>query len=314
VAELGVDDARRRIAVLLMAYGTPGSPADIEAYYTDIRRGRPPTAEQLAELVGRYEAIGGVSPLAQRTVAQRDALQRALDDLAPGTYIVAIGLKHADPKIEVTIGELADSGVERVVALVMAPHYSAASVGEYVERARVAAAARGIDVTALESWATEPAFVEFLAADVRRRLSAMPSNTTTLFTAHSLPERVVAGGDPYADELHATADAVASAAGLRDRSRWAIAWQSAGRTPEPWIGPDILTVIDDLAASEATDGVLVCACGFVADHLEVLYDLDIEARRQAESRGLVFDRTTCVNDDPTVITALAARVHELASR
>jgi ferrochelatase len=302
-----------RIAVLVMAYGTPRSPDEIETYYTDIRRGRPPTAHQLADLTGRYEAIGGVSPLAQRTVSQRDTLQRSLDQLAPGTYLVAIGLKHAAPKIETTIDELADLGVERIVAVVMAPHYSEGSVGEYLERARAAARRRGIDVGVLESWAIEPAFVEFLAADVRRRLTAMPPNTTTLFTAHSLPERIIAGGDRYPDELRATADAVAAAAGLGDSS-WSIAWQSAGRTPEPWIGPDILAVIDDLAASEAVDGVLVCACGFVADHLEVLYDLDIEARRRAESGGLVFDRTACVNDDATVIDALAARVHELASR
>jgi ferrochelatase len=304
----------RRTAVLLMAYGTPGSPADIEPYYTDIRRGRPPSTEQLADLVRRYEAIGGVSPLAQRTVAQRDALQRSLDRVAPATYTVAIGLKHAEPKIEATIDALAGQGVERIVAVVMAPHYSAGSVGQYLERTRAAAEPRGIDVVALESWATEPAFVEFLAADVQRRLASMPSNTKTLFTAHSLPARVVAGGDPYLDELQATADAVASAAGLGEWSQWAVAWQSAGRTPEPWIGPDILAVIDDLGASEAADGVLVCACGFVADHLEVLYDLDVEARQRAESHGLVFERTACVNDDPGVIAALAARTHELASR
>jgi ferrochelatase len=314
VVDVTVPDLSGRIAVLLMAYGTPSSPDEIEPYYTDVRRGRPPTAEQLADLVRRYEAIGGVSPLAQRTVSQRDALQRSLDALAPDTYFVAIGLKHAEPKIETTIDELAGLGAERIVAVVMAPHYSAGSVGQYLDRTRAAARPRGIEVVALESWATEPAFVEFLAADVRRRLSSMPPNTKTLFTAHSLPARIIAAGDPYPDELNATADAVASAAGLGEWSQWAIAWQSAGRTPEPWIGPDILAVIDDLAASEAADGVLVCACGFVADHLEVLYDLDIEARRRAESHGLVFDRTTCVNDEPSVIDALAARTHELASR
>jgi ferrochelatase len=187
-------------------------------------------------------------------------------------------------------------------------------VGQYLERTRAAAGPHGIDVVALESWATEPAFVDFLAADVRRRLSSMPPNTKTLFTAHSLPTRIIASGDPYPDELNATAAAVAAAAGLGESSPWSIAWQSAGRTPEPWIGPDILAVIDDLAASEAADGVLVCACGFVADHLEVLYDLDIEARQRAESHGLVFDRTACVNDDPVVIGALAARTHDLARR
>jgi ferrochelatase len=314
VVDVSLVDVSGRIAVLLMAYGTPRSPDEIEPYYTDIRRGRPPTTEQLADLVGRYEAIGGVSPLAERTVSQRDALQRSLDALAPATYTVAIGLKHAEPKIETTIDELAGRGVERIVAVVMAPHYSAASVGQYLDRTRAAAQPHGIAVVALQSWATEPAFVDFLATEVRRRLASMPPNTKTLFTAHSLPARIIAAGDPYPDELNATADAVASAAGLGEWSRWAIAWQSAGRTPEPWIGPDILAVIDDLAGSEAADGVLVCACGFVADHLEVLYDLDIEARRRAESHGLVFDRTSCVNDDPVVIDALAARAHELASR
>ena len=151
-------DVTSSIGVVTMAYGTPRTPDEILPYYTDIRRGRPPTAEQLAELVGRYEAIGGVSPLAQRTVAQRDALQRALDDLAPDTYTVAIGLKHADPKIETTIDELAGQGVERIVAVVMAPHFSAGSVGQYLERTREAARPRGI-------------------ADRRRRTSAARNST-----------------------------------------------------------------------------------------------------------------------------------------
>ena len=210
-----------------MAYGTPRSPGEIEPYYTDIRRGRPPTDEQLADLVRRYEAIGGVSPLAQRTVAQRDALQRALDALAPDTYTVAIGLKHADPKIETTVEELAVTGIERIVAVVMAPHYSAGSVGQYLERTRAAAAPHDIDVVAIESWATEPAFVDFLAADVRRRLTSMPSNTKTLFTAHSLPARIIAGGDPYPDELNATAAAVA----VGRRSRRDVGDRVAERRP-----------------------------------------------------------------------------------
>jgi ferrochelatase len=130
-----------------------------------------------------------------------------------------------------------------------------------------------------------------------------------LFTAHSLPERIIAGGDPYPDELRSTAEAVAGALGLRETSDWQLAWQSAGRTPEPWIGPDILDVIDRLdPAADGVDGVIVCACGFVADHLEVLYDLDIAAAERAARRGIRFDRTACVNDDPAVIGALADRV------
>lgn len=301
------------IGVLLMAYGTPRHPDEIEAYYTDIRRGRPPTPEQLADLTARYEAIGGISPLAQRTEAQRDALQAALDAVEPGRFHVTLGLKHADPKIEAGVEELVAAGVSSIVGLVLAPHFSALSVGQYLDRARTTAATHGVEFRGVESWATEPAFVEFLAASVRERLAGLPENTKVLFTAHSLPERVLAMGDPYPDQLRSTAVAVAEAVGLGPWSSWSVAWQSAGRTPEPWLGPDILAVISELAAAEAASGVLVCACGFVADHLEVLYDLDLEARAHAEGLGLAFARTACVNDDATVMAALAARVAEAAA-
>lgn len=303
-----------RTAVLLMAYGTPRTPAEIEPYYTDIRRGRPPTPELLAELVARYDAIGGISPLAARTEAQRDALQAALDAQRPGEFFVTLGLKHADPKIEDAVEELAKGGFRRIVGLVLAPHYSSYSIGQYLDRTRAAADPHGIEVIGIDSWATEPAFVEFLARDISTRLSTMPATTKVLFTAHSLPQRIIDAGDPYPEELRATAEAVAAAAGLASWSSWAIAWQSAGRTPEPWIGPDILEVISDLASSESASGVLVCACGFVADHLEVLYDLDIEARAFADDRHLAFDRTACVNDDPTIMAALARRVVEATAQ
>lgn len=298
-------------AVLVMAYGTPRHADEIEPYYTHIRRGRPPAPEALAELVERYEAIGGLSPLAALTEAQRDTVRDALEAEAPGRYEVVIGLKHAHPMIEETVAELADRGIRRIIGLVLAPHFSTYSIGQYLGRAREAAEPHGIEVLGVESWATEPAFVEFLAADLRRRLDAMPANTKVVFTAHSLPQRIIDSGDPYPDELRATASAVAEAAGLGEWSHWSIAWQSAGRTPEPWIGPDVNEVIDDLAAAHAADGVIVSACGFVADHLEVLYDLDIEARQRAESQGLAFDRTACVNADAAVMGALARRVLEL---
>ena len=301
------------ISVVLMAYGTPRSREEILPYYTDIRRGRPPTDELLAELTARYEAIGGLSPLAALTEAQRDAIQRNLDAIAPGRFNVVLGLKHAHPMIEEAVANLAGTGTEKIIGLVLAPHYSSYSIGQYVGRARTAAEPHGIDVVGIDSWAAEPAFVGFLAADMKARLAHMPANTKVLFTAHSLPQRIIDGGDPYPNELRATAVAVAESLGLRENEQWAIAWQSAGRTPEPWIGPDILEAIDTLAASDdRPDGVLVCACGFVADHLEVLYDLDIEARKHAESRGLAFDRVACVNDDDGVMAALARRVVEAA--
>lgn len=302
----------QRVAVVLMAYGTPRSTDEILPYYTDIRRGRAPTDEQLADLTRRYDAIGGLSPLAELTEAQRTALQRALDDISPGTFDVVIGLKHADPKIEATVDELAAIGADRAVGLVLAPHYSAFSVGQYLGRLAESAEQHGITTVGVESWAIEPAFVDFLADDLRRRLADMPQRTRVLFTAHSLPQRIITAGDRYPDELRSTAEAVASRLGLTEGTGWSLAWQSAGRTPEPWLGPDILEVIDTLADDSTVDGVVVCACGFVADHLEVLYDLDIEASVRASDGGLAFDRTACVNDDPDVIGALAARIAALA--
>jgi ferrochelatase len=286
-------------AVLLMAYGSPARPADVEAYYTDIRRGRPPTAEQLADLRRRYDAIGGLSPLAARTEAQRAALARALGGDVP----VVLGFKHTGPTIEEAMASI---DADRVVALVLAPHFSELSVGEYIERACDASAGR--TVVAIRSWATLPAYVDFLAAEVRDELDRMPARTKVLFTAHSLPARVEAMGDPYVRELRSTAEAVATRAGLAPWAQWSTAWQSAGRTPEPWLGPDVRTVIDDLAGTGRGTGVLVCPCGFVSDHLEVLYDLDIEARALAEGHGLTFARTRVANDDPSVIAGLAALV------
>ncbi len=289
--------------VILMAYGTPRAPAEIEPYYTDIRRGRPPTPEQLADLTRRYEAIGGISPLAVRTEQQRDALQAALDERSPGEHVVGLGLKHAAPKIEDGVAALAAAGVSCVVGLVLAPHFSALSIGEYLGRARTAAEHHGLAFRGIESWATEPAYVEFLAGAVTAGLATLPPGSRVVFTAHSLPARIVDAGDRYPDELGATAAAVAARLGLAD---WSLGWQSAGRTPEPWLGPDVLAIIDEVAGH--VPGLLVCPCGFVADHLEVLYDLDIEAGQRAADAGLPFARTRSMNADPAVLAALADRV------
>jgi ferrochelatase len=236
-------------------------------------------------------------------------LQAALDVLAPGRYQIVLGLKHADPKIEDAVDQLAAQGFARIVGVVLAPHYSAFSIGQYLGRMQAAAEPHGIATGGVETWATEPAFLDFLERSLRARLRALPERTRIVFTAHSLPSRIVESGDPYPTQLRATAEALAARLGLDEGIGWEIAWQSAGRTPEPWLGPDILDVIDRLGADASVDGVLVCACGFVADHLEVLYDLDIEARRRAETHALAFDRTACVNDDPAVMAALARLVH-----
>jgi ferrochelatase len=293
-----------RLGVMVMAYGTPASPDDVEAYYTHIRRGRPPDPEQLADLVRRYDAIGGTSPLAERTEAQRARLAAALERLAPGRCSVVLGQKHAAPFIEDAVAQLDAEGAASIVGLVLAPHYSRASIGEY--QARLVAAAGERPVTAIDSWHLERTYVEFLAGAVRDALEGMPVRTTVLFTAHSLPERALVD-DPYEDQLRASAAAVAAAARLADDG-WALAYQSAGRTPEPWRGPDLLDAIRDLAGGGDVEGVLVCPQGFVSDHLEVLYDLDVEAAAVAADVGLTFARTRVLNDDSAVLGALAERV------
>ena len=301
-----------RTAVVVMAYGTPRTKEEILPYYTDIRRGRPPTDEALQDLINRYDAIGGLSPLKKLTEDQAAALQRELDVIQPGHFQVFLGLKHATPFVEEAVADVAAQGFKKIVGIVLAPHFSSYSIGQYMGRVREAAAPHGIEVTGVESWARNNEFIEFLADDMKKKLASMPERTKVLFTAHSLPQRIIDGGDPYPDELRATAELVAERAGLTRWSQWSIAWQSAGRTPEPWIGPDILEVIDSISTTrdsdEPIDGVLVSACGFVADHLEVLYDLDIEAAHRAQSHGLAFARTACVNDNASVMASLARTV------
>jgi ferrochelatase len=296
-----------RLGLVVMAYGTPATPEDVEAYYTHIRRGRPPEAAPLAELRGRYDAIGGTSPLAARTEAQRAAIADALEARSPGTWQVVLGQKHAAPFIEDAVADLAGAGVDRLVGLVLAPHFSASSVGQYHQRAGDAAASRGLGFDGIESWHLEPTYLDFLARAVADARAELPQAHKLLFTAHSLPERALVG-DPYPDQLRESAEAVAGRLGLPRWSDWALAWQSAGRTADAWRGPDVLQVIRDLADTGRTDGVLVCAQGFTSDHLEVLYDLDVEAARLAGELGLAFARTRSLNADPAVMAALADRV------
>jgi ferrochelatase len=200
--------------------------------------------------------------------------------------------------------------VRRIVGIVLAPHYSRMSVGEYAQRALAAAQAAdpSVTVTVVESWHLAPAYLALLTGAVAAALATLPApvrdRARVLFTAHSLPTRILAAGDPYPDQLRETATAVAQRAGL---DNWGIAWQSAGRTADPWIGPDVLDVLDELAAAGEA-GVVVCAAGFVADHLEILYDLDIEARNRAAALGLPFARTASPNDAPELAEAMAGAV------
>ena len=293
------------IGVLVMAYGTPQSPADVEPYYTHIRRGRPPTPEQLADLQSRYDAIGGISPLLAITRAQCDRLAEALGP----DYVIALGQKHAAPFIEDGVAQLADAGVERIVGVVLAPHYSAFSVGQYAARLLAVATERGLPATTVDSWHMMPAYLIFIDRAVQAALAQVPAGAEVVFTAHSLPQRITESGDPYPAQVRETAETVAT---RRSITRWSTGWQSAGRTPEPWLGPDILDVIRGRAAA-GSPGLVACACGFTADHLEVLFDLDIEAKALADSLGLPFARTESINDDPAVFAGLADVVRREAA-
>jgi protoporphyrin/coproporphyrin ferrochelatase len=300
-----------RPAVLVMAYGTPRDLDDIEPYYTDIRRGKPPPRELLDELIDRYRAIGGHSPLYEITSAQQQGLEARLDGVK--TYL---GQKHQTPFIADGVRAAVADGAGAIIGLVLAPHYSAMSIGDYARRAEAAAEEIGFtgQVEVIRSWHLEPAYVSWLSARVKEALASLPdearSSAAVIFSAHSLPRRILASGDPYPDQLEETAAAVAAAAGL---TRWTIGWQSAGRTAEPWIGPDLLEVIGELSAT-GTKGAVVCPCGFVADHLEVLYDVDIEARNLAEGVGMTLVRTRSPNDDPAFLDMLAGVVQRFLNR
>ena len=304
-----------RVGVLLMAYGTPATPDDIEAYYTHVRRGRPPTPELLADLRRRYDAIGGTSPLLERTRAQAAGLAGALGS----GYTVELGMKHAPPFVEDGVAALARAAVSRVVGVVLAPHYSRLSVGEYAERAQAAADEHGLDLEMIRSWHVTPEYVDLLATYVSDALidvSAAATGRTVergpvdiVFTAHSLPSRILSEGDPYPQQLRETAEAVAARVPVE---QWSVGWQSAGRTAEPWIGPDVLDVLRD-RAGDGFAGVVVCPAGFVSDHLEVLYDLDVEARALAGELGLAFARTRMPNDDPRFCSMLADVVRARAA-
>lgn len=309
------------VGVLVMAHGTPSSGEEIEPFYTSIRRGRPPSPEQLEELVGRYEAIGGLSPLAERTRSQVEGLARALEAARPGRYLVRYGAKHTAPSIEEGLGELVQAGANQVVALVLTPHQSSLGSGEYLRRAEEAASLLPTPVTVIPvlSWHRAPGMARLLADRTAEVLDSLDPEargaTAVFFTAHSLPLRALREHDPYPRQVAESASDIATLLGLDDIHglTWGVAWQSAGRTPDPWLGPDLLSEIRRVKAQGATS-VVVCPVGFVSDHLEILYDLDVEAFGVARSLAMDFARTRSLNDDPRLSDLLAAVVAKAASQ
>jgi len=303
--------ARQQTGVLVMSYGTPESMDRIEAYYTHIRRGRPPSPEQLEELKARYEAIaGGVFPLRDNTNRQVEELQQTLELLYPEEgYLCFQGLKHAPPFIEDGVEHMWKAGLRRAVGVVLAPHYSVMSVGEYIRRAEEKAKALGLAITFVRSYHDHPLLIEAQAERVIRRLGefeAAADDVLVLFSAHSLPAKILEMGDPYADQLLETSRLVAERAGVR---RWKLVWQSAGQTAVPWLGPDILDELRTIAAERQARAVLVCPLGFVSEHLEVLYDIDVECVDLARELGLELKRTDMLSTDPRYMRLLAEVVH-----
>lgn len=297
--------AKPPIGVLVMAYGTPKNLDEVEAYYTDIRHGRAPTPELLADLKSRYGAIGGLSPLNEITQAQCTGLEKWLNQhSAIPQFKVYLGLKHVVPSIQDAVADMVKDGVEEAVGIVLAPHYSRLSIGTYESAARSAIEKlHGPQFYMIPSWHLQPRFLALLADRVTDSLQkfALQDSVKVLFTAHSLPERILADHDPYPQQLRETGEAVAAKLGLKD---YDFGWQSAGRTQETWLGPDILIRLAELADSGVKQ-VLVCPAGFVSDHLEVLYDLDVQASTLATELGIHFERTRSLNADEAFLRALS---------
>lgn len=292
-------------AVLLMAYGSPRSTEEIEPYFTDIRGGRPPSEGALKTLVNRYQRIGG-SPLNEITQRQADVLAEDLHRRSPGTFEVFTGMKHWHPFIAETVREIAGRGIRKVTGLVLAPHYSAKSIGEYQKRILAARDAAGaqFELTMVPSWYAHPGFVELVASNLKEALvgwDTTDEETRVFFTAHSIPARIVEQGDPYADQLADSARVFANASGI---GNFETGWQSASATGEPWLGPDILERLRQFR-HEGGRRALIAPVGFVADHLEVLFDVDIECKELADEIGLELRRIASPNVDPRFIHSLA---------
>jgi len=274
-----------------MAYGSPSRPEDIPAYFADIRGGRPASPEAVEELAERYRRIGGGSPLNEITERQRAALEQELG------IPVHVGMKHWVPRIAEAAERALAGGAERVVGLVLAPHFSRMSVGGYHRQLEEALAGRA-ELVFITSYHTFEPFIELLAERIG------DTDAHVVFTAHSLPERILADGDPYMKQLLETSRLVADRAGIKS---WSFAFQSESPTGEPWLGPDILDEVERLHG-EGVRKLLVAPIGFVADHLEIYWDIDVEAREKAAELGVQLDRTDSLNDDPAFIRVLASVV------
>lgn len=303
--------SKKTMGLLVMAYGTPYEEADIERYYTHIRHGRKPSDELIADLEGRYKAIGGLSPLAKITQGQAEALEKLLNELQDEIVFKAyLGLKHIEPFIEDAVAQMANDGITEAVSIVLAPHFSTFSVQSYNGRAKEESdKIGGPSIISIESWYDEPEFIQYWVNQLKGTFGKMSAverdHAVVVFSAHSLPEKILALGDPYADQLKETAELIAKEAGV---TNYAIGWQSAGQTPEPWLGPDVQDLTRDLYEANKYQAFVYVPVGFVAEHLEVLYDNDYECKVVTDDLGVSYFRPEMPNIAPDFIQALATIV------
>lgn len=299
---------KKKMGLLVMAYGTPYKEADIERYYTHIRHGRKPTDEMLQDLKGRYEAIGGISPLAAITEQQAKALEQQLNAMQVEVeFKVYLGLKHIEPFVEDAVTQMKEDGIEEAVSIVLAPHFSTFSVKSYNGRALEQAEKLGnLKITCVESWYDEPKFIQYWIDRMKETIAAMTEeqreNYALVVSAHSLPEKILQFNDPYPEQLRQTAQLIADGAGV---ANYFVGWQSAGNTPEPWLGPDVQDLTRDLHEEHGYNAFVYIPVGFVADHLEVLYDNDYECKVVCDEVGATYYRPAMPNSNSEFIEAMA---------
>lgn len=299
---------KKKMGLLVMAYGTPYTLEDLVPYYTHIRHGRKPTPELIDDLRNRYEAIGGISPLARITLDQAEKLEEHLNHIQDEVeFKMYLGLKHIEPFIEDAVKKMHEDGIKEAVSIVLAPHFSTFSVKSYNGRAVEEAEKLGdLKIRTIESWYKEPKFINYWTEKISQIFNQMPQaekeHAVLIVSAHSLPEKILQFGDPYPSQLQETADLISNKAGVIN---YEIGWQSAGNTPEPWIGPDVQDLTRELFNQKQYKSFVYAPVGFVCDHLEVLFDNDIECKAVTDQLGAKYYRPEMPNAKEEFIDCLA---------
>ncbi|NRD78372.1 ferrochelatase [Bacillus sp. BRMEA1] len=302
---------KKKLGLLVMAYGTPYTLEDLERYYTHIRHGRKPTPEMIDDLKSRYEAIGGISPLAKITLEQAVKLEAQLNNMQDQfEFKMYLGLKHINPFIEDAVKQMYEDGIEEAVSIVLAPHFSTFSVKSYNDRAvEEAKKWGGPKIKPIESWYQEPRFIKYWSDQINQIVEKLPDEekkeAVLIVSAHSLPEKILTFGDPYPIQLQETADLIAEQTLVKN---YVIGWQSAGNTPDPWLGPDVQDLTRQLFDDHHYKAFIYAPVGFVCEHLEVLYDNDIECKAVTDELGVSYYRPEMPNSKDEFIQILAGVV------